>query len=57
MNYFECIVSTFSLRACSCYDNFFNIWIYLILILDRLKFSSKVYVRLINAFDPHRFFI
>ena len=57
MNYSECIVSTSSIRACVCYDNFFNIWIYLILILDRLKFSSKVYMKLIDTFDSHRSFI
>ena len=54
MNYSECIVSTFSFRACAFDNNFSNIWPDLICLEGPDQFPSKVDARVVDIFYPDR---
>ena len=54
MNYSECIVSTFRLRACTFYDKFLNLCPDLICLEAPDQFSLKVDVRVVDTLHPVR---
>ena len=54
VNYSECIVSTFRLRAFTLYDKFLTIWPNLICLEGPYQFPSNIDVRVVNTLHPDR---